>query len=223
MFNHFTPVFVILFSLLLQENALTKDRASFPAAPDARWTYITKSWSSQANDWVPREWPYFVSHFNKEDDSLSFTIQQKDGNELSFVVDDRGVRSIKKWNGVGFLYHFREPATLLEFPLEKGKTWLVGAYKDKMITGEDIWEEMVAELENYEVVKVPAGTFHDCLKVKYRSTVGMVGRKPFPPSNFYIWYAPGIGIVKIGPASENLGDYELGATNLKHTQPKIEK
>ena len=83
---------------------------------------------------------------------------------------------------------------LFRFPLSIGNTWTeigrVGPVNARMET----------RLENYEKIKVPAGTFPDCLKHKTVITdtdADSQLKRELVNGTRYLWFAKGVGVVKM--------------------------
>lgn len=66
-----------------------------------------------------------------------------------------------------------DPLTYLAFPLEVGKSWMMGGTKVQVVA--------------IETVTVPAGTFNNCFKISYPSTGYEYS---------YTWLAPNVGRIK---------------------------
>lgn len=80
---------------------------------------------------------------------------------------------------------------LLRFPCTVGKTWTQpGSYRSL---------EAIA-IEGFEEIKTPAGTFQNCLKqktVRTGATAGTAEENALVNGTRYLWFAKGIGIVKV--------------------------
>ena len=80
---------------------------------------------------------------------------------------------------------------LFKFPLTVGDTWTQNGH----------WESQVqTTVEGYEAVEVSAGTFPDCLKHKTVITEAKAGsplRSSLVNGTRYLWFAKGVGIVKM--------------------------
>jgi hypothetical protein len=103
-------------------------------------------------------------------------------------------------------------------PLEEGKTWIVAIFQTPVtksshflsilvqsrtqleeLTGKGVGVDTIkAEVIAKEGVNVPAGTFADCYKVYISySAISQFG--------YYMWVAPGVGIVKFSIESTYMG------------------
>ena len=86
---------------------------------------------------------------------------------------------------------------LFQFPLTVGKTW----------NKEGLWNSQVkTTIEDYESVKISLGTFKDCLKHKSvftgattdsDATAYTLERIPLINGTRYLWFAKGVGLVKM--------------------------
>ncbi len=101
------------------------------------------------------------------------------------------------------------PHVLLKSPFARGMRWRVGSRtsdhyefegEQVPLMGEEIES---AEYASVETVTTPAGTFDDCLKVVYRTTVSATLPANQAPDaggsgveQRIEWFAPGIGVVK---------------------------
>ncbi|RKU16241.1 hypothetical protein C6501_05830 [Candidatus Poribacteria bacterium] len=105
---------------------------------------------------------------------------------------------------------------LFQFPLAIGKTW----------NKEGLWNSQVqTTIENYESVEISLGTFKDCLKLKSVFTGATtesdastytLERIPLINGTRYLWFAKGVGLVKMRYEHSNgviteaeLIDYEV--------------
>jgi len=125
---------------------------------------------------TPREWNMggkIVTHYVVEDDSGVYKIADK-------RPDDKDLTIIKP------------PVYYIKYPISEESTW------DNIVKMGD--RDIQISQTIYSVsdgVKVPAGTFKDCLKIKH------VGTDISPDKNdtslsleAFEWYAPGVGCVK---------------------------
>jgi len=86
------------------------------------------------------------------------------------------------------------PLPLLKSAAHPGETWTVGNQKNM-----GIGLSTIATMQAPETVTVPAGTFTNCLKVLYSSTVeSLNGKARLEGGNVQdtIWYAKNVGTVK---------------------------
>lgn len=102
------------------------------------------------------------------------------------------------------------PEPALAFPLEVGRTWtqrtttgvlevVVDPFRLHVSIREPV--EMTYTVEALDdVVRVPAGRFERCLRVKGRGTGRYKGMSAILPADISVeqtdWYAPGVGLVK---------------------------
>ncbi|MDP3182520.1 MAG: hypothetical protein Q8M54_06840 [Desulfobaccales bacterium] len=125
---------------------------------------------------IPREWNMggnLVTHFVAEDDSGVYKIADK-------RPDDKDLTIIKP------------PVYYIKYPISEESTW------DNIVRMGDRDMQISQTIYSVsDVVKVPAGTFKDCLKIKH------VGTDISPDKNdtslsleAFEWYAPGTGCVK---------------------------
>ena len=100
-------------------------------------------------------------------------------------------RATARVQGFDFTIDYSPPETFLPIPIKKGSEWTVtGEARLGVIPIEVINAAKVVEIED---VTVPAGTFHDCLKIEQElSTSGLVKLS----TQSTMWLAPDIGIVK---------------------------
>ena len=88
-----------------------------------------------------------------------------------------------------YMLHYN--TDLFRFPLAVGDTWTQGGH----------WESQVqTTVEGYEAVEIASGTFPDCLKHKIIITEAKAGsplRSSLVNGTRYLWFAKGVGIVKM--------------------------
>ena len=88
-------------------------------------------------------------------------------------------------------YFFHYETDLFRYPLVTGNTWTQAGQKESQVE---------TTLEGYEQVEIAAGTFPDCLKHKTVITEAKAGsplRSSLVNGTRYLWFAKGVGIVKM--------------------------
>ncbi len=116
-------------------------------------------------------------------------------------------RATARVQGFDVTIDYSPPETFLPIPIKKGSAWTVtGEARLGVIPIEVTNAAKVVEIED---VTVPAGTFHDCLKIEQElSTSGLVKLS----TQSTMWLAPDIGIVKALNSSDvifELIDYNI--------------
>ena len=145
-----------------------------------------------------------------------------DTDEYFLAVDDEAVklhRTVLQEADIGVVTaDFPTPATFFPLHLELGDTWqIVAEAKIKSNFGLTINGKSTTNLEvvGFETLETPAGTFHNCAKVKLALTFSAGGFINVN-STTYQWLAPDVGPVQYQNSDGLL--FKLVSTNLP-TEP----
>ncbi len=189
-----------------------KNDSYFPVNVGTSWTYKWKN--DFENKTLVEKLLVIRNENNKNRLALNSIITTEDGKEIGdgnfdFYQGD----SLLKIRGSGFSYTGREtpegPTSifsdnienlwpeLFQYPLTVGKTW----------TKEGLWNsEVITTIEDYESVQISLGTFKDCLKHKSHftgatadadATEDTLERIALINGTRYLWFAKGVGLVKM--------------------------
>ena len=197
---------------LIDNRVSVKDDSYFPMNLGTSWTYRWKN--DLENITLIEKILVKQNRYDKKRLALNTIVTTEDGKEMldgNFYLPETD--PFLKIVGSGYSSTGREtpegPASifsdniagnwpeLLQFPLAVGKTW----------SKEGLWNSQVQTIiEEYESVEMHLGTFKDCLKLKSVFTGATaepdaseytLERIPLINGTRYLWFAKGVGLVKM--------------------------
>ena len=203
---------VITEAELIDSHVPVKNDSYFPVNLGASWTY---KWKNSFENKTLIEKLRIVKNENNENGrAFNAIVTTADGKEIGdgnfyFYQND----PLLKIRGSGWSYTGREspkgPTSifsdnienlwpeLFQYPLTVGKTW----------REEGLWNSQVqTTIAGYESVEIPLGTFKDCLKHKSDftgatansdATADTLERIALINGTRYLWFAKGVGLVKM--------------------------
>jgi predicted metalloprotease with PDZ domain len=197
---------------LIDSHVPIKNDSYFPVNVGTSWTYKWKN--DFENKTLVEKLLVIRNENNKNGLAFNSIVTTEDGKEIGdgnfyFYQGD----PLIKIRGSGFSYTGRErpegPTSifsdnienlwpeLFRYPLTVGKTW----------TKEGLWNsEVITTIEDYESVQISLGTFKDCLKHKSHftgatadadATEDTLERIALINGTRYLWFAKGVGLVKM--------------------------
>jgi len=194
----------------------------YSLAPGTRWSYeetqeIVRVIGSRTNathvtGTIDEEVSVAPAHYKENGDTVlsRSTTREKRETDGRLSEGSGGLVQILGWRGDDlYLYGVRawvdgsysESMNLYQPPLlylkssaRTGEGWTVGKEKNM---GADL--RTTATMESPETIRVPAGTFSNCLKIVHMSTVESLGSESQVETGIVqdtFWYAKDVGVVK---------------------------
>ncbi len=184
----------------------------FPLTPGWSWSYRVSS--EIRNVGKDRSHTFVIDHRALTVDGQKVTPRMyQDGHVFYYAAGDDGVLLVAD-GGVGTQARAAQPDQyVLKYPLDIGTVWPV--WSETRLLRRQVFSpnavnmvpvitpiEITYTIEGKgDVVKVPAGTFLDCIRLRGTGTVVFDMGQPVGEVEIFVdtteWFAPGVGLVKI--------------------------